>query len=238
MKKISTLALAFLFGGMLAACGNAAEENRTEQKTESIPDTSGSETEQTDKTDQTALVAYFAYSENMGDTSGMDVDAISSASLNRDTDNTEGNLQVMAQIIEEDTNADMFHILVEKPYQNDYKTMLPEAVRQLQNKDWPALKEKVENLSEYNVIYLGMPVWDSEIPPALHTFLSENDLSGKTIVPFGIHLGSGFGGMLNEIEELAPDATLAEGFTINAATANDEVKTEFRAWLEEQDGGV
>lgn len=118
--------------------------------------------------------------------------------------------------------------------QEDYSTMLPIAVQQMENEDWPALQEKIENLADYDVIYLGTPVWNSSLPPALHTFFAENDLSSKTIVPFGIHLGSRFGRILNEMEELAPEATVTEGFTISADTPNDEVESEFRTWLIEK----
>jgi len=181
--------------------------------------------------DEKALVAYFAYSENMGDTSNMDVDAITSASLNRKTDNTEGNLQVMARVIEEETGADIFHILMEQPYDPDYSTMLPTAIEQMENEEWPALQSKVENLDDYDVIYLGTPVWNAELPPAMHTFFAENDLSGKTIIPFGIHLGSGFGKMISEMKELAPQATVEDGFTLNASTENKEAEAEFQEWL-------
>lgn len=121
----------------------------------------------------------------------------------------------------------MFHILMEEPYDPDYSTMLPTAIDQMENEDWPALREQIENLAEYDVIYLGVPVWNAVHPPALQTFFAENDLTGKTIVPFGIHLGSGFGRMIDEMEELAPGATVAEGFTINAETENDKVRDEF-----------
>ncbi len=182
--------------------------------------------------DGKALVAYFAYSENVGDTSSMEIDAITSASLNRETSNTEGNLQVMAQVIEEKKAADVFHIQMTEPYPMDYSTMLPISVEQMQNEDWPALQSKIENLEEYDVIYIGVPVWNSVLPPAMNTFFAENDLSGKTIVPFGIHLGSRFGRMIEQMKELAPGATVTDGFTINAETDNDEVKTEFGEWLD------
>lgn len=68
------------------------------------------------------MVAYFAYSENMGDTSDMSVDAITSASVGP-TDNTEGNLQVIAQVIQENTGADVFHIVAVAPYDPEYEVM-------------------------------------------------------------------------------------------------------------------
>ena len=245
MKKSMVLILALLLMGTLAACGNSSTEDSaagtgaseeqntiasdTEEESSEISDAQSSGAAQAAGK---ALVAYFAYSENMGDTSGMEVDAIASASIN--TDNTEGNLQVMAQVIAEETGADVFHTLMEEPYDPDYETMLPVAIEQMENKDWPALQESIENLADYDVIYLGTPVWNNVLPPAMQTFFAENDLSGKTIIPFGIHLGSGFGRMISEMKDLAPEATVLDGFTINASTSNDEVAAEFRDWMVEQ----
>lgn len=238
VKKCLALTLAFLLALTVTACGNSSTSEPTGkagapvENEETVNDTAENSSAITDIEGRT-LLAYFAYSENIGNTSDMEVDAITSASLNRDTDNTEGNLQVMAQIIAEETGADVFHILVEEPYDPDYSTMLPAAVEQMENEDWPALQERIENLSDYDVIYLGTPVWNASLPPALHTFFAENDLSGKTIVPFGIHLGSRFGRILDEIEELAPGATVADGFTISADTPNAEARSEFITWLTE-----
>lgn len=122
-------------------------------------------------------------------------------------------------------------IVVQEPYDPEYDVMHDRAIDEIDSEAFPALTETVENLDQYDVVFLGMPVWSGSLPRPVATFLSENDLSGKTIIPFGIHLGSRFGGMIGEIEELCPDATILEGFTINARTANDEVRTEFQEWL-------
>lgn len=241
MKKYLALLLSLVMIGTLAACGSSGTAGQT-GSAGSVTSGNTEAPQASPSDDGTApapssgktLVAYFAYSENMGDTSGMEVDAISSASLNRRTYNAEGNLQVMAQVIEEETGADVFHILMEQPYDPDYSTMLPTAIEQMENKDWPALQESIENLADYDVIYLGTPVWNNVLPPAMQTFFAENDLSGKTIIPFGIHLGSGFGRMISEMKDLAPEATVLDGFTINASTSNDEVAAEFRDWMVEQ----
>lgn len=118
MKKITAMILAVLLAGTLAACGNTnssdgppgtsgatAETSQTDtaNKEKSSTDASAAQNGDTEQTGGKALVAYFAYSENIGDTSGMEVDAITSASLNRNTSNTEGNLQIMAQVIEAET---------------------------------------------------------------------------------------------------------------------------------------
>lgn len=251
MKRLTAILLASAMVLGLAACGSSQQDSNNEnQTTEAVTDTeTASQEEETTPAESTAssneeetsqdgqsnvLVAYFAYSENMGDTSGMSVDAITSASVGP-TDNTEGNLQVMAQVIEENTGADVFHIVVSDPYDPEYNVMLDRAVEEIENNTLPALTGSIENLEQYDVIYLGTPVWGGVLPQPVVTFLTENDLSGKTIIPFGIHLGSRFGRMLNQIEELCPEATLAEGFTISASTSNDDVRAEFGEWLADQE---
>ncbi len=223
MKKYLSFGVAVMLAVALVGCGNS-------QTAQEQPPSS----ETTSQTEEKALVAYFAYSENVGDTSGMELDAIASASLDENTNNSEGNLQVMAQVLQEEKEADVFSILMTDPYPMEYSEMLPIAVQQMQNGEQPALQSKIENLEAYDVIYLGVPVWNGSLPPAMQTFFAENDFSGKTIIPFGIHLGSGFGRMPDEMAELAPGAEVQDGFTISARTANDEVESEFRAWLSEQ----
>ena len=204
-----------------------AEETEPSESTDTPSDTETSQTEgQTN-----ALVAYFAYSENMGDTSGMSVDAITSASVGQ-TSNTEGNLQVIAQVIQENTGADVFHIVAVEPYDPEYDVMHDRAIDEQSNNERPALEAKIENLDQYDVIYLGTPVWGGSLPAPMLTFLDENDLSGKTIIPFGIHLGSQFGRNLSQIEDKYPSATLLDGLTVNARTDNDDVRAQANEWLE------
>lgn len=178
-----------------------------------------------------SLVVYFAFAENIGDTSGMTVDAIASASLGSANGNISGNLQLMAQTIQENTGADVHHIVVAESYDPDYNTMRTRAYEEMDNNTHPALQAKVENLDQYDVIYLGSPVWGGRMPPAVASFLSENNLSGKTIIPFGIHMGSGFGSILSRINELAPNANILDGLTVNARTDNAAVRTQVVEWL-------
>ena len=232
MRKVPViLTLCVLMAGV-TACGNrnAVQQEKstvsTAEKESSVPDTITGDSVGNGKT----LVAYFAYAENMGDTSNMSIDAITSASLGT-TDNTEGNLQLMAQVIQEKTNADMFHIVVQEPYDPSYEVMHDRAVDEIAQESLPALIEKVTDIDQYDVIYLGTPVWSGTLPRPVATFLTENNISQKTIIPFGINMGSGFGRIPNEIEKLCPDATLTDGFTIQAGTANGEVRSELEQWL-------
>lgn len=249
MKKTILLLFTCCLIAALSACGRTTSaDNNAEQTTptesaeaetvQEEPEESETESADAGQTETAeggkALVAYFAYNENIGDTSGMSVDAIASASLSSDPGNESGNLQVMAQVIQEQTGADVFQILVSEPYDPEYEVMRERAYDELDADAFPELQAAVDNLDDYDVIYIGTPVWSGSMPRPVASFLNENDLSGKTIVPFGIHLGSGFGSILQEMEELAPDAVIAEGFTINANTGNDEVRAEFTEWLGSQ----
>lgn len=184
------------------------------------------------KSGKKALVAYFAYSENIGDTSRMSVDAVTSASLNEKTKNKQGNLQLMAGEIKKKKGADVHKILVKDAYNPDYSTMVKRAEQEIDNNTKVALKSKVKDLQKYDVIYLGMPVWYGSLPQPVVSFLEENDLSGKTIVPFGIHLGSEFGSCISQIKKKYPDANVVKGFTISADTSNATVKSKFDKWLD------
>ena len=183
--------------------------------------------------DSKILVAYFAYSENIGDTSELSVDAVSSASLNAHTDNENGNTQLMAEIIADELGADIFSIQVKEPYNSDYRTMAGFARDEKTNDVRPALTAKVDNIDEYDVVFIGAPVWWASLPQPVLTFLDKNDLSGKTVIPFGIHLGSGWGSNLTQYQSAFPDADFLEGFTVSADTSNEKVRTDFTNWLRE-----
>ena len=221
----------------ITACGSRTQTTQNQSNTSGIQSEDKgqkADTEEvTDSEEKKILVAYFTYAENIGDTSDMSVDAITSASL-RTTDNTEGNLQLMADMIQEKTNADVFHIVVQDPYEREYEDMHDRAIEEIDEESFPALTEQVENMDQYDEIYLGTPVWSGTLPRPVATFLTENDVSQKTIIPFGINLGSGFGRIPDVIEKLCPNTKLEKGFTIEASTANDEVRSEFGQWLEEQ----
>lgn len=181
-----------------------------------------------------SLIVYFDYSENMGDTSGMTVDAITSASLAGQSYDgiTKNDLLVMRDEIQEQTGADVFSVRVTEPYDPDYNNMVGVAQEDQNNNKQFTFVEELPDLSDYDTIYMGMPVWWGGLPQPMVSFLDQNDFSGKTIIPFGIHLGSRFGRMISQIEEAEPDATVDEdGLTENSHTPNAQVVSDVDAWL-------
>lgn len=179
-----------------------------------------------------SLVVYFTYSENIGDTSGMSVDAVTSASLHGEKLVDEGNMQVMVKEIVNKTGADTYSIVKSKPYAVNFEDMHNVAKAEIEENQAIELKNPLPDFSQYDVIYLGTPIWWYTIPQPVKVFLEKADLSGKTIVPFGIHRGSGFNNNLETIAELAPKAKLTDGFTIDARTKNSDTRAQFDNFLE------
>lgn len=220
----------------IAACGNstASTSASSTQSTSSVQNSTTTQTAA--KADNSkSLIVYFDYSENMGDTSGMSADAITSASLaGAKIDGvTTNDLLVMKDEIQKQTGADVYSVQVTDPYDPDYNTMVSVAQEDQNNNKQFSFKEGLPDLSQYDTIYMGMPVWWGGLPQPMVSFLNQNDFSGKTIIPFGINLGSGFGNMIDQIKEAQPDATVSDdGLTENSHTANDEVVSDVDTWLQ------
>lgn len=125
-----------------------------------------------------------------------------------------GNGQQMADWIAEETGGDLFRILTEEPYGDDFDSTASRAQAELNSETRPALSTHIdpEVMTGYDVIYLGFPVWWYDLPTPVWSFLEECGLSGKTIIPFFSHNGSSNGAnSLNRIAELAPEATVLTG---------------------------
>lgn len=122
-----------------------------------------------------------------------------------------GNDQKMARWIAEETGADLFRIVPEEAYGDDFDSTANRAQTELNNETRPALSSHIdpEIMAQYDVIYLGFPIWWYDLPTPVWTFLEEYDLSGKTIIPFFSHNGSSNGAnSLNRLSQLAQGATV------------------------------
>lgn len=178
-----------------------------------------------------ALVIYFNYSDNVN-TTGMSVDAISSASLHGTSNGNAENLTLMANEIASKKNADIYKVRINEQYAASFDDMTGKARDDISDNVQFTFKDAIPDLSSYDVVYVGAPVWWYGLPQPMKVFISQIDLSGKTVVPFGIHRGSGFSGIPDEYQKAWPDSTVADGFTINADTANAEVKSQFDSFLD------
>ena len=144
-----------------------------------------------------------------------------------------GNTQYVAYIIQENTGADIFRIEPETPYPTDHDTLVDLAAEEQDQAARPAIKDHIENLEQYDTIFIGYPNWWGDMPMILYSFFDEYDFSGKTIVPFNTHGGSGFSNTISTIADLEPDANVNEnGFTVSRNNVQ-EAESDIIAWLNE-----
>lgn len=125
-----------------------------------------------------------------------------------------GNTKVAASMICKLTGGDIFRIDTVKTYPEDYYETTDVAKRELRQNARPELSAHLDNMAGYSVIYLGYPNWWGTMPMAVFTFLEEYDFSGKTIIPFCTHEGSGMGHSESDIRKVCPEATVLQGLAI------------------------
>lgn len=142
-----------------------------------------------------------------------------------------GNTEIIATKIGELTGFEMFKIESKDPYPSDYKEATRVALREHKEEIYPEMKTVAPDMTDYEIIYLGYPNWWSCFPMVVGRFLQSVDLSGKTIVPFCTHEGSGMCG-LPEIAELCPHATIAPGLLVKGSKVG-EADEMIRKWVEE-----
>jgi flavodoxin len=129
-----------------------------------------------------------------------------------------GNTEVIAKKIQELTGSDMFRIKTVKSYPDDYTEATSVARKELSENARPELTGTVDDMDSYDVIYLGYPNWWGTMPMAVFTFLESYDFSGKTIIPYCTHEGSGIGGSERDIKKLSPNAKVLSGLAIKGGS--------------------
>ncbi len=137
-----------------------------------------------------------------------------------------GNTREIADQIHRSVGGDIFEIQAVKLYPDDYEDLKKVAKEELASEYKPALKTKIENIRSYDLIFIGYPIWWGTFPAPVRTFLSEYDFSGKTVVPFCTHLGSGLGQSVTDISKLCPKSKISDGLAVwgkDAKTAQNEV---------------
>lgn len=230
MKKLTAIFLSALLVLSLAACGNSNTVESTPAETEvgastTEPDDSGTksteenaegstESEETANTADTGnsniLIAYFSVMETDG------VDTVAGASRVAVNGEVLGNNEYIAQIIQRETGGELFSIETVQGYPTTHDPLLEFAYKEKADNARPELATQIENLDRYDVIFLGYPNWNADLPMPLYTFLEEYDFSGKTMIPFTTHGGSGFSRTIQTISDLQPDATvISDGLSIS-----------------------
>ena len=130
-----------------------------------------------------------------------------------------GNTREIANQIRRVAGGDIFEIQAVQPYPDDYDAVVERAGQELHSGYRPALKARIEDIRSHDLVFVGYPNWWGTIPAPVRVFLTEYDLSGKTIAPFCTHEGSGLGRSVADIARLCPKSTLLDGLAIRGSTA-------------------
>ena len=131
-----------------------------------------------------------------------------------------GNTEKVAQLIQSKTGADIFKIETATPYPSVYRETTELAKQEKADNARPALKNKVENMAQYDVVFVGYPIWWYTAPTIVNTFLESYDFSGKTVIPFATSGGSGMGKTAAHMRSVCPKADVKNGFMLNDASAS------------------
>lgn len=148
------------------------------------------------------LIAYFTRAENVfiENQEEIDTDATSSASLL-----PVGNSAIMADYIQSVVGGDLFSIVTENPYPVEYEDCLKRITEEQNENIRPVLKNHIDNMYDYDIIFIGYPNWAYTCPMAVFSFLEEYDFSGKTVIPFCTHGTGGLAGTVSDIKEILPE---------------------------------
>lgn len=210
----------------LAGCGNenTATTDNTSTKTASAQTTDNNTT-----TTKKPLIVYFSYGENAKLPENVDTSA--HASIQQWNGETTGNTGIVAHMIQEDTNGDIFSIKTVEKYPANYDATVDIGKQELENNIRPTLANHISNLADYDTIFIGYPNWWSDMPMAMYSFFDEYDFSGKNIILFNTSGGSQFSDTVNTIKQLEPNANVSEGLTISANNSTS-AKNEIDEWLQ------
>lgn len=233
MKKMVTLVLALLVLAVsLAGCSNSNANKQpslssVEKNQTPLPST---EVSPTTKEGKKALVVYFSLPETTKPDNMTKEEANSTVIVDG---KVLGNTQYVAYLIQANTGADIFRIEPQTPYPTDHKTLVALAKEEQKNKTRPELAARIENLDQYKVIFLGYPNWWGDMPMVVYSFLESHDLSGKTIIPFNTHGGSGFSNTINTLATVQPKAAIVKnGFSVSRDTVQNCAE-DVASWVKE-----
>ena len=173
------------------------------------------------------LVAYFSMPESGG------IDALAGASRVVENETVLGNTQWVAERIAERTGGTLFAIETVQNYPGDHEALVEQGTFEKSNNVRPELKNHISNLDEYDVVFIGYPIWWADLPMPLYSFLEEYDFSGKKIIPFSSHGGSRLAGTVETIQnKLSRSEVVENAFTVSRNSVRNS-KRDIVNWLGE-----
>ncbi|SDM16201.1 flavodoxin [Kriegella aquimaris] len=132
------------------------------------------------------------------------------------------NTKTVAEMIQKEVGGDLVAVELENPYPEDYDAIVKQVAEENANGFLPPLKTKVD-MVQYDTIFFGFPTWGMQLPPPMKSFLNENDLKGKTIIPFNTNAGYGLGSSLSTLKELSPNSSILNELSVEGGVERDGI---------------
>lgn len=177
--------------------------------------------------DKKNLIVYFS---RVGITDFSDeIDVVTSASLRPGLSGLVGNTELLASKIQSRVGGDVVQVKTVQKYPEEYRTTTDFALKEQEKGIRPELSTSID-ITGYDVIFLGYPNWWGTIPMAIVTFMEQNDFTGKTIVPFCTHEGSGLGRSIKDLKKLSPNSEIVTGLAIRGSKV-DRADKYIEEWL-------
>ncbi|MBR3298122.1 MAG: flavodoxin [Clostridia bacterium] len=248
IKRIASCLLALILIFTLAGCANAPQPQTPDsQPTQGQAEpTQASVTEHSDapQTDAPQTVAPKESSaptgENEPEESGSDTLVVYFSRTGEQykvgvIDN--GNTAIVAEMIGDRTGADLWEVMpANDHYPMTYSELLDVAKRELNENARPAYAGEVLDLSQYNTIFIGAPVWWGDWPMIMYTFFEQNAdaFAGKLLIPFSTHEGSGLSGFDRKLSSACPNSTVGTGLAVRGSDCQNKqesVRETVNKWL-------
>lgn len=215
MRTLLTILMATMMM-LLTACGGGNAQTGADTSAQKEPQTTSSA-----RSDQRVLVAYFSRTdENTGGVGYIE----------------KGNTKILAEMIAERTHGDIFEIKTVKSYPKEYRPATEAARQEKEENARPEIVGELPDLSKYDVVFLGYPIWWSDLPMPVYTFLEGENFAGKTILPFCTHEGSGLSGTDRTIADTTK-TEVKDGFVLRghiAQNSPDDARSALYEWMEKQ----
>ena len=147
---------------------------------------------------------------------------------------TKGNTEVIAEYIRDITEADIFKVERERPYPKDYASCIQEALEEHKSDERPRLVNYLKNISKYDMIYIGSPVYWEGLPVPMYSALEGLDFTDKAVRIFVTHEGSGLSKIPEQIAEICKGARILPNSLAIRGSEVYNAKDKVEAWIEER----
>src|SRR6185295_20307424 len=131
------------------------------------------------------------------------------------------NTKAIAGIIHKKVGGTLVALELVKPYPENYQATVQQVVKENETGYLPPLKTKIDSFQKFDVVFIGFPTWDMQMPPPMKSFLHQYNLRGKTVIPFNTNAGYGVGSSFRTVKELCPESNIMEGFEIRGGIERD-----------------